>query len=58
MKYHQKKLNIKKIIYNNKPQLGHYDVNPFNYKSSKTIFYYRRKNINFFKGLKEIIKKN
>tara|TARA_Y100001958_G_C21124149_1_gene467382 strand:- start:169 stop:1023 length:855 start_codon:yes stop_codon:yes gene_type:complete len=59
MKYLKKKLNIKKnIIYNNKPQLGHYDINPFNYKSTKTIFYYRKKNINFFKGLKEIIKQN
>lgn len=58
MNYLQKKLNIKKISYNNKPQLGHYDVNPFNYKPSKTIFYYRKKHIDFYKGLEEIIKKN
>ena len=58
MKYLQKKLNIKKITYNNKPQLGHYDINPFNYKPSKTVFYYKKKNINFYEGLEEIIEKN
>lgn len=59
MKYLKKKLNVKKrIIYNNKPQLGHYDVSPFNYEPTKEITYYRKDTIGFSKGLDEILKNN
>ena len=59
MNYLKKKLNVKKkIIFNNKPQLGHYDVSPFNYEPTKEIFYYRKDVIGFSKGLDEILKKN
>ena len=59
MNYLKKKLNVKKkIIYNNKPQLGHYDVSPFNYEPTKEIFYYRKDTIGFSKGLDEILKTN
>jgi len=58
MQYLKKKLKVKKkIIYNNKPQLGHYDVSPFNYQPTKEIFYYRNDTISFSKGLNEILKK-
>ena len=59
MEHLKKKLKVKKkIIYNNKPQLGHYDVSPFNYEPTKEIFYYRNNTISFSKGLNEILKKN
>ena len=59
MKYIAKKLKTdQKITYSNKPQLGHYEKNPFNYEPPKTIFHYRKDTISFSNGLDEILSNN
>ncbi len=50
------KINRSKIIYNNKPQLGHYDRSPFSYIAPKSIYYFRKDLVNINKGLKKTIK--
>ena len=52
-----KKINVKKIIFNEK-KIGkyHYNLNPFTYEINKGKILYPQNSINFEKGLNEIIK--
>ena len=58
MKYLKENLQINshKITYKNKPQLGHYDRNPFSYVAPKSIHYFRKDLVSIDKGLRKIIK--
>ena len=56
-------LEVKKItglksnlVFQNKTQKGHYDKKPKAYKKSKTYNYYRQVNLDFKKGLEELVK--
>ena len=50
------KLNIKnKIEYQNKKQVGHYTVTPFTFKPKKGEKFFLKSNIDFYKGLTQLI---